>query len=139
MTTNKNMAYLGSIITKVFVQNVFVVILYSCCVVQILSQNNNTIENDGKIEFKKWYMGIKDFNTDKCNITSVSSNNIGNERDQSHLNKLKLLNVVSCSTGKGRWNYRLKVIENLMHYSHFLHNYNNHYFVIRNIQSIFTI
>ena len=86
------------------------VISCTCSAVQTLSQNNETSDSYNKIEFRRWFKEIQDFEHDNCHINAASSNNNENKNMKSHINNPKIINVVKCSTGKGRWNYRLKVI-----------------------------
>ena len=109
------MAYVRRNMIKTLILNIFIVISYASRGVQTLSQNNETSDNYDKVEFRRWFKEIQDFEHDNCQINAVSSNNNENNKMTSHINKQKLINVVKCSTGKGRWNYRLKVIRNAIH------------------------
>ena len=87
----------------------FFVILNHYTVAQEIYQNNETNSTYDKKDFKKWFAEIKDFYHDDCKITSASSVDSDRNIKGKIVTTPKLLNVVRCSTGKGKWNYRAKV------------------------------
>ena len=72
---------------------------------------NGGDNNPNQKEFRKWFMEMKDPTQDKCKINSSTPSDNISKRIKSSDRKSDIINVVKCSTGKGRWNYKAKVIK----------------------------
>ena len=59
--------------------------------------------NDKK-EFIEWFKEINDPTYDNCSIINEDIH-----KEDHRKNKEKIINVVRCSTGQGKWNYRSQV------------------------------
>ena len=71
---------------------------------EIKTQQNQTHHMNNKKEFIDWFKEINDPTYDNCSIT------IEDIQEEDHRkNKEKIINVVRCSTGRGKWNYRSQV------------------------------
>ncbi len=116
------MSFANSYIIGIFFLNIFFVILYTCSIVHNPPPQDDTSKsfdkaanNYDKEEFRKWLIKIQDTTYDGCNINSVPYIDNGQTGKPGKTNKQKILSVVKCSTGKGRWNYRLKVFLGVIH------------------------
>ena len=71
---------------------------------ETITQQNQTHHINNKKEFIDWFKEINDPTYDNCSIT------IEDIQEEDHRkNKEKIINVVRCSTGRGKWNYRSQV------------------------------
>ena len=89
----------------------FFVSLSIFCSTQTILENNDEVEEmHKKEEFRKWFLKIKDPFYDGCG--PQLSIDLNNTNKNSHLtnDRQKTINVVKCSSGRGKSNYRIKVI-----------------------------
>ena len=104
------MAILNAFLSDMLLLGVLTVMSNIFCVAKSVEPIDEKGGNGNKIEFKEWFMEIKDPTQNKCNIKSAMSIGNDSEMGKSLVTKPAIINVVKCSTGKGRWNYKIKVI-----------------------------
>ena len=71
---------------------------------ETITQQNQTHHMNNKKEFIEWFKEINDPTYDNCSII-----NEGIHKEDHRKNKEKIINVVRCSTGRGKYNYRSQV------------------------------
>ena len=71
---------------------------------ETIIQQNQTHHMNDKKEFIEWFKEINDPTYDNCSIIIEDIH-----KDYRRKNKEKIINVVRCSTGRGKWNYRSQV------------------------------
>ena len=71
---------------------------------ETITQQNQTHHMNNKKEFIEWFKEINDPTYDNCSITIEDL-----QKENHRKNKGKIINVVRCSTGLGKWNYRSQV------------------------------
>ena len=71
---------------------------------ETITQQNQTHHTNNKKEFIEWFKEINDPTYDNCSITIEDI-----QKEEHRKNKEKIINVVRCSTGRGKWNYRSQV------------------------------
>ena len=71
---------------------------------ETITQQNQTHHMNNKKEFIDWFKEINDPTYDNCSITIEYI-----QKEDHRKNKEKIINVVRCSTGRGKWNYRSQV------------------------------
>ena len=71
---------------------------------ETITQPNQTHHMNNKKEFIEWFKEINDPTYDNCSIITEDIH-----KDYQRKNKDKIINVVRCSTGRGKWNYRSQV------------------------------
>ena len=95
----------------------FFVSVNSCLTTQTSDASNNDVgEMYKKEEFRKWFENIRNIHYDGCE--SHFPNDLNNNVTYRTLkkDKQKILTVVNCSSGRGKPNYKIKVLNfNMYH------------------------
>ena len=71
---------------------------------ETIAQQNQTHHMNNKKEFMEWFKEINDPTYDNCSIIDEVI-----QKEEHRKNKEKIIDVVRCSTGHGKWNYRSQV------------------------------
>ena len=71
---------------------------------ETINQANQTHHMNNKKEFIEWFKEINDPAYDNCSIIIEDI-----QKEDRRKNKDRIINIVRCSTGRGKWNYRSQV------------------------------